>query len=93
MVPFGKDANLYNIITKYTREAGILIPKGNRRGLHSLRHTLASNLLANGTPLSVISEVLGHINSKSVTIYLQTGIEALRQCALDPEEVFKNDSR
>ena len=34
---FGKDANLHNIITKYTREAGILIPKGNRHGLHSLR--------------------------------------------------------
>lgn len=90
---FGRDANLHNMITKHTRNAGITIPKGKRHGLHSLRHTLASTLLEQGTPLSVISEVLGHINSKSVGVYLQTGIEGLRQCSLDPEEVFKDASR
>lgn len=62
---FGKDANLHNIITKYTRLAGIHIPKGKKHGLHSLRHTLASSLLEQGTPLPVISEILGHLNSKS----------------------------
>lgn len=87
---FGKDANLHNIITKHTRNAGITIPKENRHGLHSLRHTLASTLLEQGTPLTVISEVLGHINSKSMGVYLQIGIQGLRECALDPEEVFKD---
>ncbi len=87
---FGKDANLYHIITKYTRLAGIIIPRGKKHGLHSLRHTLASNLLEQGTPLPVISEILGHFNSRSTGIYLHTGIEGLRSCAVDPEEVFKN---
>jgi len=87
---FGKDANLYNIISKYTRLAGIQIPRGKRHGLHSLRHTLASTLLEKGTPLSVISEILGHYTSKSTLIYLHTGIEGLRSCAIDPEEVFKH---
>jgi len=87
---FGKDANLYNIISKYTRLAGIQIPKGKRHGLHSLRHTLASTLLEKGTPLPVISEILGHYTSKSTAIYLHTGIEGLRSCAIDPEEVFKH---
>jgi len=87
---FGKDANLYNIITKYTRLSGITIPRGKRQGLHSLRHTLASSLLEQGTPLPVISEILGHFNSKSTGVYLHTGIEGLRSCAIDPEEVFKN---
>lgn len=87
---FGKDANLHNIITKHTRNAGITIPKENRHGLHSLRHTLASTLLEQGTPLTVISEVLGHINSKSMGVYLQIGIQGLRECSLDPEEVFKD---
>ncbi len=90
---FSKNANLYNIITKHTRNAGIAIPRGKRHGLHSLRHTLASTLLEQGTPLPVISEVLGHINSKSTGVYLQVGIEGLKQCALDPEEVFKDVSR
>jgi len=87
---FGKNANLHNIITKYTRLAGIKIPRGKRHGLHSLRHTLASTLLEKGTPLPVISEILGHFNSKSTQGYLHTGIEGLRSCAIDPEEVFKD---
>jgi integrase/recombinase XerD len=87
---FGKDANLHNIITKYTRLAGITVSNGKRQGLHSLRHTLASTLLEQGTPLPVISEILGHFNSKSTSVYLHTGIEGLRRCAIDPEEVLKN---
>jgi site-specific recombinase XerD len=85
---FGKDANLHNIITKYTRLSGITIPRGKRQGLHSLRHTLASALLEQGTPLPIISDILGHFNSKSTGVYLHTGIEGLRSCAIDPEEVF-----
>ena len=85
---FGKDANLYSIIAKYTRISGITIPRDKRQGLHSLRHSLASNLLEQGASLPVISEILGHINSKSTKVYLHTGIEGLRACALDPEEVF-----
>ncbi|MBG9545451.1 integrase [Cytobacillus firmus] len=87
---FGRDANLHNIITKYTRLSGITVPVGKRQGLHSLRHTLASTLLEQGTPLSVISEVLGHFNSKSTNVYLHTGIAGLRKCAIDPEEVLQN---
>jgi integrase len=87
---FGKDANLYHIITKYTRLAGITVPRGKKNGLHSLRHTLASTLLEQGTPLPVISEILGHFNSKSTGVYLHTGIEGLRSFAIDPDEVFKN---
>ena len=87
---FGRDNNLYNIITKHTRNAGITMPRGKRRGLHSLRHTLASTLLEQGTPLPVISEILGHITSRSTAHYLQVGIEGLKQCALDPEEVFRD---
>ncbi len=82
-----KRANLHSIITKYTRAAGINIPKGNRHGLHSLRHTLASTLLEKGTPLPVISDILGHMNTKSTSIYLRTNMKGLRQCALDPESV------
>lgn len=85
---FGENANLHNIITKYTRLAGIKIPREARHGLHSLRHTLASTLLEQGTPLPVISSILGHLNSKSTSIYLKVNIDGLRQCALDPEEVF-----
>ena len=82
---FGQDANLHNIITKYTRKAGIIVPRGKRHGLHSLRHSLASALLEQGTPLPVISEILGHIDPKSTAVYIRTSIEGLKACALDSE--------
>lgn len=88
---FGENANLHNIITKYIRLAGITVPRGKRHGLHSLRHSLASTLLEQGEPLAVISEILGHMDSKSTSVYLHTDLNGLKACALDPEEVFRND--
>ncbi|KAB2951505.1 tyrosine-type recombinase/integrase [Heliorestis acidaminivorans] len=88
---FGENANLHNIITKYTRLAGIAIPRGKRHGLHSLRHSLASTLLEQGASLAVISEILGHVDSKSTSVYLHADMKGLRACALDPEEVLLDD--
>ncbi len=85
---FGENANLHNIITGYIRLAGIAVPRGKRQGLHSLRHSLASTLLEQGASLAMISEILGHINSKSTSVYLHTDFSNLKGCALDPEEVF-----
>lgn len=87
---FSENANLHNIITKYTRLAGISVPRGKRHGLHSLRHSLASTLLEQGASLAVISEILGHVDSKSTSVYLHTDLNGLKACALDPEEVFQN---
>jgi len=86
--PFGYNANLHYIMVKYFRLAGINVPRGKRQGLHSLRHTLASTLLEQGVSLPMISEILGHVDSKATSVYLHTDIKNLKACALDPEEVF-----
>ncbi|MFZ3591782.1 tyrosine-type recombinase/integrase [Bacillus sp. DJP31] len=39
--------------------------------MHSLRHTLASALLEKNTPLSIISDILGHVSADSTTVYLK----------------------
>ncbi|SFR18614.1 site-specific integrase [Desulfoscipio geothermicus] len=88
---FGPHANLHNIIAKYTRLAGIKLRTGAAQGMHSLRHTLASVLLEQETPLPVISEILGHMNTMSTSVYLKIDLEGLRKCALDPDEVFQYD--
>jgi integrase/recombinase XerD len=85
---FGKHANLHQIITKYTRLGGVALPKGAKRGMHSLRHALASLLLEQHTPLPIISEILGHVSTQSTNVYLKIDQENLRKCALDPEEVL-----
>ncbi|MGD0896955.1 MAG: site-specific integrase [Thermoguttaceae bacterium] len=86
--PFGQDNNLHSIITSYRRKAGIELPAQSRRGLHSLRHTLASRLLEAGVPLDTIAGTLGHLAPETTRLYLRIDVNDLRRAALDPEEVL-----
>ncbi|HSC07264.1 MAG TPA: site-specific integrase [Steroidobacteraceae bacterium] len=86
-VPFSENNHLYNIITYWRELAGIHFRTDQRHGLHSLRHTLATQLLREQTPFHVISEILGHASTTSTLIYAKADVEALRGAALDPEEV------
>ena len=79
--PFAEGANLYELVKRYMERAHL--PKLNKkRGMHSLRHTMASMLLEKGTPLSTISDLLGHIDTNSTSVYLKVGIQKLKECAL-----------
>lgn len=81
--PFSDEDRLHQIIIKYMKVARIPISSKKRKGMHSLRHTLASRLLAENTPLPIISDILGHASTESTAIYLKVDIQQLRQCALD----------
>ena len=56
-------------------------------GFHTLRHSLATQLLADDIPLSTISEVLGHTCQQSTEVYAKVDLRHLQQCPIDPEEV------
>lgn len=86
---FGENENFYRELHRYMVAAGIEIPSGIRCGMHSLRNTLARNMLETKAPLPIISETLGHQNINTTSIYLKIDINGLRRCALDPEEVFQ----
>ncbi|HZK85540.1 MAG TPA: tyrosine-type recombinase/integrase, partial [Desulfosporosinus sp.] len=73
---------LHSIVTHHMRRAGIKIQDGKKHGPHALRHSLASALLEGNTPLPVISEVLGHTNTNSTSVYLKIDINQLRTCSL-----------
>jgi integrase/recombinase XerD len=86
---FGENESFYRELHRYMIVAGITPPTGGVHcGLHSLRSTLAKNMLEAKTPLPVISEVLGHTNINTTSIYLKIDLDGLRKCALDPEEVL-----
>jgi site-specific recombinase XerD len=85
--PFTADCNLHHIISYWRRLAGIRFRTAQKRGMHSLRHTLATRLLEKGTPFTTIAEILGHTSLESTRIYAKADVEALRNVALDPEEV------
>lgn len=56
----------------------------NRKfGPHSMRHTLASQLLRNGITLPVISETLGHVNTQTTMNYLRIDLNNLMRCSLN----------
>jgi site-specific recombinase XerD len=85
--PFTGNDKLYHIVTYWRRLAGIAFRSPQRRGIHSLRHTLATRLLEKGTPFTTIAGILGHTSLESTRIYAKADVEALRVVALDPEEV------
>jgi len=84
---FGDHNSFSRTLGRYMNKAKIDM-KGQKHGLHSLRSTLARVMLENGTPLPVISEVLGHQSIQTTSIYLKIDMNGLRNCVIDPDEVF-----
>ena len=84
--PFGPTNSLGAIIGKYFRRANVRIPEGKKHGMHTLRHSLASNMLAAGIALPVLSGVFDHADSKTTMQYLKVDISQLRGCALETED-------
>jgi site-specific recombinase XerD len=72
----------YAICCKIMKKAGIRQGKGDRKGFHCLRHSLAAHLLAEGIPLPIISNILGHRDKDSTKVYLSTDLVHLRACGL-----------
>jgi site-specific recombinase XerD len=86
---FGSAGPLTSRLYKYAKKAGIAFPKSTLHGMHSLRSALARTMLRDGTPLPVISEVLGHADSNTTAAYyLRFNTESLRSCAQDVEDII-----
>ena len=72
-----------NLVAKYMRLAGIKTPQNKNIGMHTLRHSLASEMLAQNISIEDIAGVLGHADINSTGIYLRIDIPKLRQCGLE----------
>jgi site-specific recombinase XerD len=88
--PFSESDHLNQLIKRYMELAHLPTLK-KRRGMHSLRHTMASMLLEKDTPLSIISDILGHADVDSTAIYLKVGMKKLKECPLILEEEFNHE--
>jgi len=53
-----------------------------QRGFHILRRTLATGMLRNNIPRSVISAAIGQVDPNSVDVYLSVDEDNMRKCAL-----------
>lgn len=87
-LPFAEGDHMDQLIRAYMVKAHIPM-RGKHRGMHSLRHTMASVLLEKDTPLPVISDIIGHLDTNSTAVYLKVDMERLAECPLDFEEVIR----
>ncbi len=85
--PFNNDIHLSHIIGYWRDLAGIHFKSPQRQGLHSLRHSLATHLLEDNAPFSLIADILGHASMASTMIYAKASVETLRQVPLPLQEV------
>ena len=65
---------IWKLIKSYAKRAGIDKPVSP----HTLRHSFASHMLANGAPLRVIQELLGHADIATTQIYTHVDQGRLR---------------
>lgn len=83
--PFSDQNHLHQILVKHARVAHVAVGEHRRHGMHSLRHSLATRLMEDGTPVEQIADILGHQSVTSTGVYLKSSVGLLATCALDPD--------
>lgn len=83
--PFDKMIN-FNQFNKYFDKANIEITEENKKGIHNLRHSLATNMLDMEIPLNIISSTLGDTLETTSNTYIRTSEKLLRKCVLEVDE-------
>jgi len=81
-VPFGAltaSSAVRHVLIKHAKVAGIQAPY---LGSHVLRHSNAARQLDVGTKARVLSDLLGHRDSESVSAYVRIATQSLREVSL-----------
>lgn len=78
--PFCKESGS-TALRKYFLGANVNVTN-KKTGLHSLRSTLASELISENVSFAVTQKILGHSDSSSIKYYVKFDIESLRECSL-----------
>lgn len=82
--PYGKLTSCFQKdLQRAIQRAGIRVKPNSKVGMHSFRHSLASNLLSKGTEITEIAQILGHATTEVTEEYLRITPTLLRECALE----------
>jgi site-specific recombinase XerD len=74
--------NYHSPVSDSYKRAGVNVEQ-KHHGLHSVRHSVAVNMLLSGTPYPVVTGVLGHENPNTTKLYLRMDVERLRALCLE----------
>ena len=75
-------STIYSIIAKGFNDAGINT-EGKKHGGHSLRASLATDMVNTGQSYEQTRKILGHRSPEVIKHYAKLDIERLRLCALE----------
>jgi site-specific recombinase XerD len=73
---------MQSIVFKYMAIAGITPVAHRRYGFHSFRRAFGTRLLERGTPVHLLSQLLGHRNIDSAKPYMSASEQGLKGCCL-----------
>lgn len=79
---FSSSASMHCMVTNAMNEAKINF-ENKKHGPHSLRHSLATNMINNNVPLEDISSILGHKNTSTTNIYITKDTTHLKELTLE----------
>ena len=85
--PISDATSIGDMFKKLQRKAGIQRQAFDGKGFHGLRRRLAKKLLVTGTPLTTVSQILGHTELDSARQYLSLDSSNLKECALSFEGI------
>ena len=88
-LPLSGHSSCYALLRKVFARAGIRTGS-ERKGLHVLRHSVASRMLSRRVPVTTIASALGHADKTSTEVYLTTDEARMRQCGLPLPESLTN---
>lgn len=75
--------NAFHYVAKGAYMRASVNTAGKHHGMHSLRHSAATNMLSGNTPYPVISGILGHSNANTTRKYMAIDVERLRFLSLE----------
>lgn len=81
------DANVSfsETIKKALSDSNIPLDKYRKKGTHSFRYSLATELLNESVPVKIISSILGHSNENSTKTYLEINKNCLKNCFIEED--------
>lgn len=84
---FKSSSSIFRMVSR-SMELAEINYDGKHHGPHSLRHSLATNMINNNVPVSSISQVLGHSNTRTTEIYITKDTTHLRELSLEVPYAF-----
>lgn len=75
--------NIREYIIKICQKLNIDLSNKEKIGIHCFRSTLASNMLKNEIPVNIISQILGHENTDTTSVYIRIDENRLKDCFLE----------